>query len=48
MIQAITGYLGDTDAFDAAVADFSEAYADQTERDHATLVAHLGGQPAAP
>lgn len=39
----ITGYLGDTDAFDAAVADFSEAYADQTERDHATLVAHLGG-----
>ena len=35
----ISGYLGSSDAFDQAIADFSEAYADQTERDHAALVA---------
>ncbi len=35
----ITGYLGDTDEFDSAVARFADAYADQTERDHAALVA---------
>lgn len=35
----ITGYLGDTDEFDAAVADFAEQYADQTEQDYAKLVA---------
>jgi uncharacterized protein (DUF2252 family) len=34
----ISGYLGKNDKFDEAVADFSVAYADQTERDHATLV----------
>ncbi|HEY7032410.1 MAG TPA: DUF2252 domain-containing protein [Thermomicrobiales bacterium] len=35
----IGGYLGPGDAFDRAVAAFAVAYADQTERDHATLVA---------
>jgi uncharacterized protein (DUF2252 family) len=35
----IAGYLGPGGAFDAAVASFAVAYADQTERDHATLVA---------
>jgi hypothetical protein len=30
----ISGYLGKTDKFDEAVADFSVAYADQSERDH--------------
>jgi hypothetical protein len=33
----ITGYLGGGDAFDQAVADFSVAYADQNEKDHAAL-----------
>jgi uncharacterized protein (DUF2252 family) len=30
----ISGYLGRSDKFDEAVADFAVAYADQTERDH--------------
>lgn len=34
----ITGYLGRSDVFDNAVADFSFQYADQTEADHATLM----------
>jgi uncharacterized protein (DUF2252 family) len=34
----ISGYLGKSDAFDKAVADFSVAYADQAERDHETLM----------
>ena len=34
----ITGYLGKSDRFDGATADFSIAYADQSERDHAALV----------
>jgi len=33
----ISGYLGKSDAFDKAVAAFSIAYADQSERDHAIL-----------
>src|SRR5215472_13216503 len=33
----ISGYLGDSDIFDNAIATFATAYADQTERDHATL-----------
>ena len=35
----ISGYLGKTDAFDQAIGEFAIAYADQTERDHAALVA---------
>ncbi len=34
---SIDGYLGGSDRFDEAVADFAEAYADQAERDHAAL-----------
>jgi len=34
---AIAAYLGKSDAFDRAIAEFSEAYADQNERDHAAL-----------
>jgi uncharacterized protein (DUF2252 family) len=34
----ISGYLGKSDAFDQAVADFSIAYADQSERDHETCM----------
>jgi uncharacterized protein (DUF2252 family) len=34
---AIAAYLGQSDAFDRAIADFSEAYADQNERDYDAL-----------
>lgn len=34
----IAGYLGASDKFDEAIADFSVVYADQSERDHAVLV----------
>jgi uncharacterized protein (DUF2252 family) len=34
----ISGYLGKCDIFDKAVADFSVAYADQSERDHEVLM----------
>ena len=34
---AIAAYLGQSDKFDQAVAEFGETYADQTERDHAAL-----------
>jgi len=34
----ISGYLGEGTAFDTAIADFAESYADRTERDHAELV----------
>src|SRR5215469_13750218 len=34
----ITGYLGQSDTFDKAIAAFSIAYADQSEKDHATLM----------
>jgi uncharacterized protein DUF2252 len=33
----LSGYMGKSDAFDQAIADFSMAYADQNERDHAAL-----------
>ncbi len=35
---AIAAYLGSGDVFDHAVREFTVAYADQNERDHATLV----------
>jgi uncharacterized protein (DUF2252 family) len=35
----ISAYLGKSDRFDEAIADFAEAYADQTELDHAALCA---------
>jgi uncharacterized protein (DUF2252 family) len=34
----IGGYLGKNSAFDDAIGEFAVAYADQTERDHATLL----------
>jgi hypothetical protein len=34
---AISGYLGKNEHFDDAIATFSIAYADQTERDHEVL-----------
>ncbi len=35
----IAGYVGSSDKLDRAFADFARAYADQTESDHAALVA---------
>ena len=34
----LSGYLGKSDSFDEAVADFAEAYADQNEQDYAALL----------
>ena len=36
---AISAYLGKSDAFDKAIAEFAIAYADQTESDHQALAA---------
>ena len=36
--KKISGYLGKSDRFDEAIADFSIAYADQNERDHEVLM----------
>jgi hypothetical protein len=33
-----SSYLGKTDQFDRAIAEFARRYADQTERDHQALV----------
>jgi uncharacterized protein (DUF2252 family) len=38
---SIAGYLGTSDRMDEALADFAMRYADQTERDHAALVAAI-------
>jgi uncharacterized protein (DUF2252 family) len=38
---AIASYLGGSDAFDEAIADFSAAYADQNERDYVVFKAAL-------
>jgi uncharacterized protein (DUF2252 family) len=38
---AIGAYLGSGKAFDDAIADFSDAYADQNELDHAALLAAI-------
>lgn len=44
----ISGYLGKSDSFDLAIANFAVAYANQTERDHQALVAAVkSGQIAA-
>jgi hypothetical protein len=40
-IAKIAGYCGNSKALDRALVDFAEAYADQTERDHAALVAAI-------
>ena len=36
---ALASYLGSSDTFDQAIADFAEKYADQTDRDYAALQA---------
>ena len=35
---AIASYLGSSDVFDRAIAEFAEAYADQNDRDYAALL----------
>ena len=39
---AIAAYLGSGTAFDRAILRFSEAYAEQNERDYAALVEAVG------
>jgi len=39
----ISGYLGESDTFDKAIASFSVAYADQSEKDHALLMKAVRG-----
>jgi hypothetical protein len=34
----ISGYLGSSEDFEHAIADFAASYADQNERDHRRLV----------
>jgi hypothetical protein len=36
---AIAAYLGTSERFDAAIADFAEAYAEQNARDYAAFAA---------
>ena len=38
---AIAAYLGTSDTFDGAIADFAEAYADVNARDHAAYLAAI-------
>ncbi|HEV7483712.1 MAG TPA: DUF2252 domain-containing protein [Solirubrobacterales bacterium] len=38
---ALAAYLGAGDAFDTAIAEFAESYTEQSERDHAALVAAI-------
>jgi hypothetical protein len=40
---AIAAYLGKSDVFDLAMADFAETYADQSERDYEALRAAVAG-----
>jgi uncharacterized protein (DUF2252 family) len=37
----ISGYMGETDEFDLALADFAISYCNQVEKDHASLVAAI-------
>ncbi len=41
-IAKIAGYIGKSEAFATALAEFAEAYGNQTERDHAALVEAVG------
>jgi len=38
-VVVLSGYMGQSSAFEEAMADFAVAYADQNERDYAALVA---------
>ena len=45
---AIAAYLGTNDAFERAMVEFSTAYADQNERDYATVADALKDAPGTP
>ena len=47
---AIAAYLGGSDVFDRAIAEFAAAYADQNERDHqrSSTRSHQGGSSRSP
>jgi hypothetical protein len=34
----LSGYMGSSDTFDQSITEFSVAYADQNEKDHASLI----------
>jgi hypothetical protein len=34
----LSGYMGSSDTFDQSIAEFSIAYADQNEKDHASFI----------
>jgi hypothetical protein len=34
----LSGYMGKSNIFDKAIADFSSAYADQNEKDHTSFI----------
>jgi hypothetical protein len=38
-VVILASYMGKSSAFEDALVDFSEKYADQNERDHAALLA---------
>ena len=38
---AVCGYIGASERFGEAIADWATAYADQTQRDHAALLAAI-------
>ena len=43
----LSGYMGKSEVFDEALADFAAAYADQNEKDHAALDPRCAPAPAA-
>ena len=45
MQRDLAGYLGSSDRFDQAIADFAEAYADQNERDYQAFVRAILAEP---
>jgi hypothetical protein len=38
---AISAYMGSSDTFDGAIADFAETYADQNETDYKAFLAAI-------
>ena len=39
--MSVYGYIGTSERFGESIADWAEAYADQTQRDHAALLAAI-------
>ena len=45
---AIAAYLGSGESFDKAIGEFAVAYADQNDRDYATVAEHMKAATSAP